>query len=247
MNERPIDIWRRRLDFLQGKEAIISDPAQQFTLQEQIQEAQRKIAELDAAPRVSKSPVSAKSDAQKSRSKTKRSRQRRAVARASSPSSGDPFLDDLREMIDRKQVVVIVGSGVSAATTSQSREWPELIQSAIECCRLLGASERWCEMVAGQLELEDEPDMLLSAAELVYGKLGRGLPIGSLTSQHFAHFYLGWFDRFAKEKLRIKGYVRYMDDVAIWSDSRLELREVRDYLAEELSLDVVSAELSSLR
>ena len=30
---------------------------------------------------------------------------------------------------------------------------------------------------------------------------GRGLPIGSLTSQHFANFYLGWFDRFVKEDL----------------------------------------------
>ena len=46
--------------------------------------------------------------------------------------------------------------------------------------------------------------------------LGKGLPIGSLTSQHLANFYLGWFDRFVKEKLRIRGYVRYMDDVAIW-------------------------------
>ncbi len=30
-------------------------------------------------------------------------------------------------------------------------------------------------------------------------EIGRGLPIGSLTSQHFANFYLGWFDRFVKE------------------------------------------------
>ncbi|MFI5386959.1 MAG: RNA-directed DNA polymerase [Fimbriimonadales bacterium] len=28
---------------------------------------------------------------------------------------------------------------------------------------------------------------------------GRGVPIGSLTSQHFANFYLGWLDRFVKE------------------------------------------------
>ena len=33
------------------------------------------------------------------------------------------------------------------------------------------------------------------------GDLGIGLPIGSLTSQHFANFYLGWLDRFAKETL----------------------------------------------
>ncbi len=31
--------------------------------------------------------------------------------------------------------------------------------------------------------------------------MGIGLPIGSLTSQHFANFYLGWFDRFVKERL----------------------------------------------
>ena len=33
---------------------------------------------------------------------------------------------------------------------------------------------------------------------------GRGVPIGSLTSQHFANFYLGWFDRFVKERLRCR-------------------------------------------
>ena len=37
---------------------------------------------------------------------------------------------------------------------------------------------------------------------------GRALPIGSLTSQHFANFYLGWFDRFVKERLGVQGYVR---------------------------------------
>ncbi len=52
------------------------------------------------------------------------------------------------------------------------------------------------------------------------GQVGRGITIGSLTSQHFANFYLGWFDRFAKEVLRIRGYVRYMDDMAFWSDDR---------------------------
>ena len=37
---------------------------------------------------------------------------------------------------------------------------------------------------------------------------GRGLPIGSLTSYHFENFYLGCFDRFVKEGLRCKGFVR---------------------------------------
>ena len=72
--------------------------------------------------------------------------------------------------------------------------------------------------------------------------LGRGLPIGSLTSQHLANFYLGPFDRFAKETLRIPGYVRYMDDVAMWSDDRTRLKEmlgeIETFLRDELALEL---------
>lgn len=48
----------------------------------------------------------------------------------------------------------------------------------------------------------------------------RGVPIGALTSQHFANFYLGYLDRFVKEKLRVKEYLRYMDDFVLWHDER---------------------------
>ncbi len=37
---------------------------------------------------------------------------------------------------------------------------------------------------------------------------GHRVPIGSLTSQHLASFYLGWLDRFVKEKRRAVGYMR---------------------------------------
>lgn len=53
---------------------------------------------------------------------------------------------------------------------------------------------------------------------------GRGLPIGSLVSQHLANFYLDPIDRLVRERLRIPGYVRYMDDFALWSGERDELR-----------------------
>jgi hypothetical protein len=72
------------------------------------------------------------------------------------------------------------------------------------------------------------------------GNIGCGLPIGSLTSQHFANFYLGWFDRYAKEQLRIPGYVRYMDDMAFWSNDKEDLKRALScgevYLREELGL-----------
>ncbi|MBC8875829.1 MAG: SUMF1/EgtB/PvdO family nonheme iron enzyme [Planctomycetes bacterium] len=81
------------------------------------------------------------------------------------------FENDLREMIKRRQVVAVIGSGVSMATNQQAPTWRALIESAIERCRTLGASDAWCQTISGQLALESDTDMLLSAAELVHGKL----------------------------------------------------------------------------
>jgi len=39
-----------------------------------------------------------------------------------------------------------------------------------------------------------------------------GIPIGNLTSQFFANVYLNPLDHFIKHVLRVRGYVRYMDD-----------------------------------
>ena len=71
---------------------------------------------------------------------------------------------------------------------------------------------------------------------------GRGLPIGNLTSQHFANFYLAPLDRFLKEELRRGAYVRYMDDFVVWGESGRELRgvweRVRSFLTAELKLEL---------
>jgi RNA-directed DNA polymerase len=74
------------------------------------------------------------------------------------------------------------------------------------------------------------------------GGIGKGVPIGSLTSQHLANFYLGWFDRFIKEHLQFTGYVRYMDDMALWAhdpgDLRAALQAGECFLHDELGLDL---------
>jgi RNA-directed DNA polymerase len=76
---------------------------------------------------------------------------------------------------------------------------------------------------------------------------GIGLPIGSLMSQHFANFYLGWFDRYAKESLQVRSYIRYMDDILLWGDDRRELRRVQRecerFVADELSLEFKPARI----
>ncbi|HOZ46741.1 MAG TPA: reverse transcriptase/maturase family protein [Candidatus Hydrogenedentes bacterium] len=71
---------------------------------------------------------------------------------------------------------------------------------------------------------------------------GKGVPIGNLTSQHFANLYLDQLDHFVKEELRVKRYVRYMDDFLCFADSKDELHavhgEVRAFLREQLHLDL---------
>jgi retron-type reverse transcriptase len=69
---------------------------------------------------------------------------------------------------------------------------------------------------------------------------GTGLPIGNLTSQHFANLYLGELDHLLKERLRVKGYLRYMDDLLLFAPDKptlhLWLAEIRGFLAERLHL-----------
>jgi RNA-directed DNA polymerase len=59
----------------------------------------------------------------------------------------------------------------------------------------------------------------------------RGLPIGNLTSQFFANVYLSPLDHFIKESLGCQAYLRYVDDFALFSDSKRRLQEWRTDLS----------------
>ena len=56
----------------------------------------------------------------------------------------------------------------------------------------------------------------------IYNK-GKGVPIGNMSSQFIAILYLNELDHFIKEKLKIKYYIRYMDDGIL-------LHEDKEYL-----------------
>jgi len=56
----------------------------------------------------------------------------------------------------------------------------------------------------------------------------RGLPIGNLTSQIFANYYLSDFDHYMKEEMGCRNYIRYMDDILIFSDDNVFLRGIKE-------------------
>ncbi|KOR35584.1 MULTISPECIES: reverse transcriptase domain-containing protein [Planktothricoides] len=62
-----------------------------------------------------------------------------------------------------------------------------------------------------------------------------GLPIGNLTSQFFANIYLNGFDRYLKEQLKVRKYLRYVDDFALFSDDRHFLMDARVAIEEYLA------------
>jgi len=87
-----------------------------------------------------------------------------------------------------------------------------------------------------------EHDALFEPDSYYFTKGRRGIPIGNLTSQLFANIYLHQADMFAKQTLKIKHYVRYMDDILFFSNSKAQLHEWQhsmiEYLYEELYLIV---------
>ncbi len=69
---------------------------------------------------------------------------------------------------------------------------------------------------------------------------GTGIPLGNLTSQAFANIYLHELDMFAKHDLRVKEYLRYMDDITLVHADKAQLwawrDEIEGFLADRLHL-----------
>lgn len=69
-----------------------------------------------------------------------------------------------------------------------------------------------------------------------------GLPIGNLTSQVFANFYMDSFDHFVKHDLKIRYYGRYVDDFVIVHEDKEFLKSLipkfSEFLKSELQVTI---------
>ena len=83
----------------------------------------------------------------------------------------------------------------------------------------------------------DRYDDLFPAGSPYHGTQAKGMPIGNMSSQLFANLYLNDFDHWIKEDLRIREYIRYVDDLVILGESAAELQAISARIAERMAAD----------
>jgi hypothetical protein len=124
------------------------------------------------------------------------------------------------------------GKGVHAALVhalAQSRRWPSYLKLDVRHCFPSIPHDGLLAVLARRVRGGVWPlleHIVRSHAVSREGGVARGLPIGSLTSQHFANQYLGELDRRAITHPVCRGHLRYMDDLVLWCDSPAAAREL---------------------
>jgi len=124
------------------------------------------------------------------------------------------------------------GKGALAAVLRaqhHARRWPWYAQIDIRTYFARIDHEILLALLARRFKDRGLLALLARIVESHHAEPGRGLPIGALTSQHFANYYLAGLDRLLLEGCRVRGMVRYMDDLVWWGDGK---DAVRDALAQ---------------
>lgn len=78
----------------------------------------------------------------------------------------------------------------------------------------------------GMLRRKFKDQELLSLLDLIIDSTSTGLPIGNVTSQWFANFYLQGFDHYVREQLHAKYYIRQMDDMVVLGPNKRKLGKI---------------------
>ncbi len=104
-------------------------------------------------------------------------------------------------------------------------------------------------LASGAGVLADEYDLVYFAGDDLFAAVRpRGLPIGNLTSQFWSNVYMDRLDWFVVSALGCHNYLRYVDDFALFSNSKQELwqwkQEIVHFLAQlRLTIHLPSAQV----
>ncbi len=94
------------------------------------------------------------------------------------------------------------------------------IQKKIKCSKTL-----WLvNLIIDSSNLQEATDYYFPGDDLfTMHNRRKGIPIGNLTSQLFANLYLNDLDHLIKERFSQFGYLRYMDDMALFGNDKQDL------------------------
>ena len=103
-----------------------------------------------------------------------------------------------------------------------------IFNNPVENCIIKGKKSNWNDLPATK--------------SLFHSPTNCGLPIGNLTSQIFANFYLDSFDHYIKHELQIRYYSRYVDDFVILHNDKEYLKslipQLSNFLLSTLQLNL---------
>lgn len=93
-------------------------------------------------------------------------------------------------------------------------------------------------------KIKDKKVLELTKEFIYHNEDSVGVPIGNYTSQYYANIYLNELDKYVKHELKLKYFVRYMDDWVILFKTKEEAKEalqkITIFLREELKLELNS-------
>ena len=93
-----------------------------------------------------------------------------------------------------------------------------------------------------QKRIHDEKLLKLTHMFIFDNEKEKGIPIGNYTSQYFANIYLNELDYYVKQDLKVRYYIRYMDDFVLFvkskEDAKFYYEKIRLFLEEHLKLSL---------
>jgi len=102
----------------------------------------------------------------------------------------------------------------------------DILARSIVDGNVLGLADKILASGAGVNTTESEI-VYFPSDDLFAGFRSRGLPIGNLTSQHWANVYLNELDQYTKRVLKCRAYMRYVDDMLFFANHKHQLQEWR--------------------